>query len=208
MSRKGSTPRELDERRALCPTTYEWELGGDTCRLERSQEPLEKGEKKSPFSDPGGHVEGVPRLEDDLEDGGAELVEGQDVGPFASGERVGPGRSRGRRGLVDAPALGAVALRDEDALRVRVRRRRHASARARRVQIHARRQTERVDRLGSKRVQNVSPFEGSPYLSSLSHPTQVSQAHLVGTEVIISLHGLSKGGGVFLDTYVIATHSS
>ena len=44
----------------------------------------------------------------------------------------------------------------------------------------------------------------APYLSSLSCPTQVSQAGTVGTEVIISLQGLSKGGCVFLDTFAIA----
>ena len=35
-------------------------------------------------------------------------------------------------------------------------------------------------------------FEGSPYLSSLSCPYSVSEAHLVGTEVLISLHGLER----------------
>ena len=37
---------------------------------------------------------------------------------------------------------------------------------------------------------DILTFQGSPYLSALSFPTLVSQAHTFGTEVIISPQGL------------------
>ena len=65
----------------------------------------------------------------------------------------------------------------------------------------------RVDHdLGSTSRAERLNFQGSPYLSSLSCPTQVSRADTVGTEVIISLQGL-VGGMRFL-TQLLANHSS
>ena len=57
---------------------------------------------------------------------------------------------------------------------------------------------------GAAKGCEILNFQGSPYLSRLRFPTLVSRAHMVGTEVLISPQGLSKGGCVFLDTFAIA----
>ena len=105
---KGSTLRELDERigeMISLSNSYEWKLGVENCRLQRSQEPLEKGEKPSPFSDPVCHVAlELPLVVADLEEA---VLDGEDLRVLESKldvderlreARESPGRRPGRVG--------------------------------------------------------------------------------------------------------------